>query len=166
MRRFRNLEGRIRCATLREMKESLRKPPILLVAEDDPSFVELVRQVFQEPPAWEIFWVLDGEAALDFLFRRRAYAQAARPDVFLLSIRMPKKTGLEVLEEIKAVPELASIPVVMWTVSTCPEHIALAYKLGVAGYFAKPALPQAMLAQLRINKAYWDSAMLPHECQA
>jgi two-component system response regulator len=110
----------------------------LLLAEDNPDDIKIARRAFEKPPAtWEMAWVEDGQAALDFLYKRGLYTQAWTPDLFLLSINMPKLSGYEVLEAIKKDPVLSKIPVVMWTISLREYSIERCYSLGAAAYLSK-----------------------------
>ncbi len=82
--------------------------------------------------------VRDGEEALEFLQRAGKFKAAPRPDLILLDLRLPKKDGLEVLEEIKSDGDLAEIPVVVLTVSRSNEDILRSHELKVDGYLTKP----------------------------
>jgi CheY-like chemotaxis protein len=84
--------------------------------------------------------VRDGAAALDYLFRRGAYA--ARPEgnpaVVLLDLKMPKVDGLQVLKQVKAEERLRQIPIVMLTSSREEQDLVESYRLGVNAYVVKP----------------------------
>ena len=96
----------------------------VLIAEDDPNDVTPLRQAFRASPAWEIAVVYDGIEALDYLFKHGKHTDVCRPDLFILSLQMTLICGHEVLERIKGIPQLASIPVVTWTASVREEDIA------------------------------------------
>jgi two-component system response regulator len=98
----------------------------------------------------------DGEEALDFMLRRGAYADAWRPDLFILNINMPKIDGLEVLERAKAMPHLASIPVVMWTVCQQFLDIERAYELGAAAFVSKPVGDDKMQSCANAIRSFWE----------
>lgn len=118
------------------------EPLIILLVEDNPDHAELIVRSFEEHRvANKIFHVLDGEAALDYLFHRGVYAAAQsspRPHVILLDLRLPKIDGLEVLKEIKASPELLRIPVVVLTTSESEQDMTGAYNRHVNSYLVKP----------------------------
>ncbi len=137
----------------------------ILVVEDDPYHYELiersVRSLEKANVRYDLFWVKDGEEALDFLFRRRNYAQAPRPNLVLLDLRLPKKSGLEVLEEVKKDEKLRKIPVVVLTVSTDEEDMVRAYDSGAAGFLQKPASPEEFDRLLTTVWEYWRIAKLP-----
>lgn len=137
----------------------------ILVVEDDPYHYELiersVRSLEKANVRYDLFWVKDGEEALDFLFRRKDYAQVPRPNLVLLDLRLPKKSGLEVLEEIKKDERLRKIPVVVLTVSTDEEDMVRAYDSGAAGFLQKPASPEEFDRLLTTVWEYWRIAKLP-----
>ena len=89
-----------------------------MLVEDDPGNVLLTQEALNENKYPVIIHdVADGVAAMAFLRREPPYADAARPDLVLLDLNLPKKDGREVLAEIKADPDLRSIPVVILTTS-------------------------------------------------
>ena len=111
----------------------------ILLVEDNPGNVELTREALEDAKvATRLHVAEDGAAAMDFLFQRGPYADAPRPDLILLDLNLPKKDGREVLSEIKAVPELAGIPVVILTTSQAEEDILRAYRLHANCYITKP----------------------------
>jgi two-component system, chemotaxis family, response regulator Rcp1 len=78
----------------------------LLIADDSPSDINLFQLALRNnPTAHEVYTVLDGEAALDFLRRRGRYADAPCIDLLVLDINMPKRNGHEVLQDLKADPD-------------------------------------------------------------
>ena len=134
------------------MREPIRR---VLIAEDDPHDVTPLRRAFKKRPAWEIAVVYDGEEALDYLFKRGKYTDVWQPDLFILSLLMPCIGGHEVLEEIKDIPYLASIPVVIWTASQREEDIARAYERGAAAFVVKPVDDEMQQCAIAI-RTFWD----------
>ena len=113
----------------------------ILLAEDDPNDVELtVTALNRRHLANGVDVVKNGAEALDYLFRRGAYANrpAEDPAVILLDIKMPKVDGLEVLRQIRADPRLKMLPVVMLTSSREEGDLLRSYQLGVNAYVVKP----------------------------
>ena len=114
----------------------------ILLVEDNPDHAELVmRSLESHPLACEIHHLADGEAALDYLFRRGAFADAEtspRPHVVLLDLGLPKISGLDVLKEIRSAHELDDIPVVALTTSKAEADVKDAYKLHANSYLVKP----------------------------
>src|SRR3712207_2196350 len=95
-------------------------PDRILLVEDDPNDVELTLSALAENGlANEVVVTRDGEQALDYLFRRRAYAsrEEGNPTVMLLDLKLPKVDGIEVLKRVKADSYLKTIPVVVLTSS-------------------------------------------------
>ncbi len=137
----------------------------ILVVEDDPLHYELiersVRSLEKANVRYDLFWAKDGEEALDFLFRRKNYAQAPRPNLVLLDLYLPKKHGLDVLNEIKKDEKLRKIPVIVFTVSTDEEEMVRAYDSGAAGFLQKPASPEEFERLLSTVWEYWRIAKLP-----
>ena len=100
----------------------------------------------------------DGEAALDYLFRRGQYAdpeQSPRPHVILLDLRLPKIDGLEVLEQIKKAEELRRIPVVILTTSKEEADVARAYDHYVNSYLVKPVDFTEFTKLMETLGCYW-----------
>lgn len=113
----------------------------ILLAEDDPRDVELALQGLREKGlANEIQVVNDGESALDYLYRRGAWAgrEPGHPALILLDLKMPLVSGLEVLETLRQDPDLQRIPVVVMTSSREEADLARAYELGCNAYVVKP----------------------------
>src|SRR5512142_1825592 len=95
------------------MGQDVEAAEILLV-EDNPVDVLVTRRALEEGRVCNNLSVVeDGEEAMDFLSRRGKYSHAPRPDLILLDLNLPKKSGREVLAEIKEDPELLHIPVVI-----------------------------------------------------
>ena len=128
----------------------------VLVAEDDPHDVTLLRRAFKKRPAWEIAVVYDGMEAINYLFKHEKYTDVWRPDLFILSLQMPLIHGHEVLEQIKDIPYLASIPVVIWTASQREEDIARAYERGAAAFISKPVGDDEMQQCAIAIRTFWD----------
>jgi CheY-like chemotaxis protein len=118
------------------------RPITLLLVEDDKAHAEIVlRNLKDFRVANRIVVVEDGQAALDYLFCRDAYADpevSPRPDLILLDLRLPKVDGLEVLRQVKADKELARIPLVVLTTSSAESDMVNAYTHGAGSYLVKP----------------------------
>lgn len=118
------------------------EPLVILLVEDNPDHTELIKRSFEDHRvANHMYHVADGEAALDYLFRRNAFAdpaQSPRPHVILLDLRLPRLDGLHVLKEIKTTEELCRIPVVIITTSEADRDIASAYDNHANSYLVKP----------------------------
>ena len=131
----------------------------ILLVEDDPDHAELIIRGLQDNGvANRIHHVSDGEAALDYLFRRGEYADAEKspcPHLVLLDLRLPKIDGLEVLREIKADEELRRIPVVVLTSSAAESDIAGASDNYVNSYLVKPVEFDEFRRMMQDLGFYW-----------
>lgn len=111
----------------------------VLLVDDDQGDVLLVREAFEDHKVGNLLSVVsDGVEALQYVRREGSYEDAARPDLVLLDLNLPRKSGIEVLEAIKSDPDLATIPVVVLTTSAAEEDIVRAYKLHANAYITKP----------------------------
>ncbi len=106
--------------------------------------------------------VRDGEEALEFVLRHGKFAQAPRPDLILLDLMLPKKSGLEVLDEIKQHEELKDIPVVIMTASEAEDDRVRCDTMKVDGYVTKPVNFEKFLELVQKLKRFWlDDVILP-----
>ena len=113
----------------------------ILLAEDSANDIELTLAALTEQRlANQVDVVRDGAEALDYLYRRGAFSTRApgNPAVMLLDLKMPRVTGLEVLQAIKEDPALQTVPVVMLTSSREEGDLIRSYQLGVNAYVVKP----------------------------
>ena len=141
------------------MAATLKKPAIILLAEDDLGDQELTKRALEEGKVEnELYIVKDGEEALDYLFRRGRYTDpetSPRPDLFLLDLNMPKLDGRQVLEQIRSIHELRNIRVVVLTTSRLEEDITRSYDLGVHSYITKPVDLDQFFNVVRTLEEYW-----------
>jgi CheY-like chemotaxis protein len=118
------------------------EPVVILVVEDDPAHIEIIRRNFEASRlANRLISVEDGQAALDYLHRKGQYDDEAKfpmPNLILLDLRLPKIDGLEVLKTIKSDQKLSIIPVVILTTSSAEADMVKAYELKVNSYLVKP----------------------------
>ena len=142
-----------------------RSPIEILLVEDNPGDVRLIREVLRDGKVWNNPHVVnDGEAALDFVYRRHAFADKPRPDLILLDLNLPKKDGREVLATIKADPELKRIPVVVLTTSKEEEDVLRAYNLAANCYVTKPVEFDEFMKVIRMIEDFWLTIVaLPRE---
>jgi CheY-like chemotaxis protein len=145
------------------MAAAAGEPIEVLLVEDNPGDVRLTHEALKEgrtPTRLNV--VGDGEAALDFLRRRGRYTQAPRPALILLDLNLPRRSGREVLAEIKADEQLRSIPVVVLTSSQAEQDVRAAYHLNANCYVTKPADLEEFLRVMRALEEFWLSvAQLP-----
>ena len=128
----------------------------VLLVEDNPGDVYLTREAFELGSIAKTLTVVeDGEAALDYLFRRGAYANARVPDLVLLDLNLPKVDGRDVLATIKADPELRHIPVLILSTSNAEKDVAGAYEHHANCYLTKPSDLADYVDLIRQIEEYW-----------
>lgn len=135
------------------------EPIVILLAEDDPAHAEIVRRNMENSRiANRLERVADGQAALDYLYRRGTFSDPAlspRPGLILLDLRMPRVDGLEVLKVIKSDPDLMRIPVVILTTSAAESDIARAYDHHANSYLVKPVDFSKFVSLMDALGFYW-----------
>lgn len=118
------------------------EPVLVLLIEDNVDHAELVmRTLADHRIANRIQHILDGQTALDYLFRRGDYTDpqsSPRPHLVLLDLRLPRVDGLDVLKAIKESEELRQVPVVVLTTSEAERDVARAYHYHANSYLMKP----------------------------
>jgi two-component system, chemotaxis family, response regulator Rcp1 len=128
----------------------------ILLVEDNPGDVRLTREALKEGKILnELSVVEDGVEALAFLRREGRYAEAARPDLILLDLNLPKKDGREVLQEIKGDGALKKIPVVVLTTSAAERDILKAYDLHANCYITKPVDLEQFMRVVQLIEDFW-----------
>jgi CheY-like chemotaxis protein len=111
----------------------------VLLVEDDPGDVVLVREAFAEHKVGNVLSVVsDGVQAMEFVRGEGPYAGRQPPDLVLLDLNLPRKSGAEVLAEIKGDPRLSTIPVIVLTTSEAEEDVLRSYAMHANAYIAKP----------------------------
>ena len=120
--------------------ETVCRPIDILLVEDNPADARWAREALIEGRIQNTANVVaDGEAAMAYLRKQGKFNQAGRPDLILLDLNLPRKSGVEVLAEVKSDPELSRIPVVVLTTSPAERQSLLrTYNLPAASYILKP----------------------------
>ena len=137
----------------------MEKLDILLI-ENDPAAARLTKEAFREAGLTEsVRSVPDGDEALAYLRREEKYAGHPYPDVIFLDLHLPKKSGLEVLAEIKGNPRLVVTPVVVVSGSADPQEIRKAYELHASCYVRKPDDLHNFLRFIRICFEFWGGVV-------
>jgi two-component system, chemotaxis family, response regulator Rcp1 len=147
------------------MPDTLKRSPNVLIVDDNPADVELIREAFAENGIAACIEVAEGGAqAIGRLRREEPYATAARPDLVLLDLRMPSVDGHQVLSAIKGDPRLRAIPVVVMTSSEHPADVASAYGAAANTYIVKPVQWGRLLNTVKSLEQFWfTAATLPAE---
>ena len=135
----------------------------VLLVEDNEADVRLTREALREPgPPVRLSSVPDGEQALAFLRRKDGYADAQRPDLVLLDLNLPRKNGLEVLEEMRADEQLRRIPVIVLTSSAARQDVEDSYARGANAFVVKPQDLDAFMDLIESIRRFWlEVAQLP-----
>ena len=130
----------------------------VLLVEDSENDIEITLEALAEYHlANKIVVVRDGAEALDYLFSRGKYATRSGPDpvVVLLDVKLPKLSGIEVLQEIRATERYRHLPVVMLTSSREEPDLQSSYKLGCNAYVVKPVDFAQFTEALKMLGCFW-----------
>jgi two-component system response regulator len=131
----------------------------ILLVEDNITDAELtIRELKKNNMANNLVHVQDGQQALDFIFYPNSNSipeQINRPKLVLLDIKMPKVSGIEVLEKIKGNQDTMTIPVVMLTSSKEDPDIKRCYELGANSYIVKPVNFSSFAEAIKNLGLYW-----------
>jgi CheY-like chemotaxis protein len=129
---------------------------VILIVEDDPDDRDLLaracRKAKVETP---LHFAVNGDEALAFLNGASSIPGRPRPAVVLLDLKLPGRSGFEVLEWIKGHPVLRSVPVIVLTSSRENIDLERAYDLGANSYLVKPARPEELLRMVEQIDSYW-----------
>jgi CheY-like chemotaxis protein len=131
-------------------------PIQVLLVEDNVGDVRLTREALRDAKVRNNLHVVpDGVEAMAFLRRQGRYAGVPRPDLVLLDLNLPKKGGLEVLDEIKTDDALQHIPVVILTTSQAEQDIVQSYRRRANAYVTKPVNLEQFLKVVGAIEQFW-----------
>ena len=117
----------------------MKTPLSILLADDDESDIMLLQRAFKQAAIDNpVEIVRDGEEAIGFLSAPRLQPNDRMPALVILDVKMPRRTGMEVLEWMRAQPALSCLPVVIFSSSEHPADVERAYSLGANAYLVKP----------------------------
>ena len=135
------------------------EPIVILLVEDDPAHAEIVRRNLADfRTANRLMHVEDGQAGLDYLYRKAEFSDPHKypmPNLILLDLRLPKVDGLDVLKAIKSDQNLRHIVVVILTTSAAEADIAKAYDSHANSYLVKPVDFAQFTALMETLGYYW-----------
>jgi len=130
----------------------------ILMVEDSPADVLITREAFEQAHLVNTLHVVeDGVQAIQFLRREENFASSPRPDLILLDLNLPRKNGHEVLAEVKADPDLRSIPVIVLTTSHAERDVLEAYDQHANCYIVKPVGFENFLVAVQSIQRFWFS---------
>jgi two-component system, chemotaxis family, response regulator Rcp1 len=137
------------------MRETVGRPMEILLVEDDLEDAgQTIEALRKGDVPCRISLVRDGEEAMEFLLREAKYRRAPKPDLILLDMNLPKKSGREVLADVKADENLARVPVVVLTSSRTHQEILQSEGLHVESYLTKPVDLEQFLDVVRSLRKY------------
>ena len=143
------------------MKFEPRGRPIeILLVEDNPADIRLTKEGFKEGKiANNLYAAMDGQTALDFLYRRGEYKDAPRPDVVLLDLNLPGIGGHEILSQVKSDPDLRAIPIVIMTSSEAESDVIKSYQEHANCFISKPVDFEGFIRVVRSIEDFWFSVV-------
>ncbi len=134
-------------------------PRLILYAEDDTNDAFLLARAFEKVGVeWPLRVVHDGQEAIQYLSGLPPFDNRDEfplPGLLLLDLKMPRKTGLEVLKWVRTAPQISTLPVLMLTSSNQETDVHRAYLLGANGYLVKPNDPRELLNMVEAIRSFW-----------
>jgi DNA-binding response OmpR family regulator len=128
----------------------------ILLVEDNPGDARLCQEAFKESKILnKLFVAVDGEIALNYVFKRNGFENVKTPDLIILDLNLPKIDGKEVLSQIRANPKTEQIPVVILTSSKSEEDIIKTYKLHANSYVTKPLDFNQFVSVIKTLNDFW-----------
>ena len=138
------------------------KNDVVLVAEDNPDDALLLRRALEKAGIHaRLKLVSDGEEMLLYLQAKGAYADRASnpmPSLIILDLKMPRRSGLEVLAWLSENSELSVVPTIVLSASNLDKDVRTAYDLGANTYFVKPSTFEELVETMRMVETYWNKA--------
>jgi len=136
------------------MKEN---EPMLLLVEDDPADAVLIQRSIEKVgiPA-QVVHLKDGDEAVAYLSAESSKPSTSLPWLILMDLKLPRRSGLEVLQWIRQQKtDISRVPVIMLSSSHDTVDIQRAYQYGVNSYLVKPETSDALLSMMTVLKTYW-----------
>jgi CheY-like chemotaxis protein len=137
----------------------VKKEQYVLLAEDDENDIAFARRAFaQVEISAPLLVVEDGQEAIDFLSGAGKYSDRdphALPSLLMLDLKMPRKTGMDVLKWIREQERLQSLPIIIFSSSLQPSEIEAAYRMGANAFVAKPPGAPERTELARMIKGFW-----------
>jgi two-component system response regulator len=133
--------------------------PLVLYAENNPEEARLIELALEDAGvSFRLHRVESGEAVLDYLYRRPPFDDRAAfpfPSLLLLDLSMPRLNGLELLQQVKADPELRALPVCIFSTSQDEVAVRNLYDAGAASFLRKPLDYEGLVNLLGVIDRYW-----------
>ncbi len=132
------------------------RPIEILLVEDNPGDVRLTIEGLKDSKVRNTLHVAqDGVEAMAFLRREGPHAGAARPDLILLDLNLPRMDGREVLSAIKSDVKLKTIPIVVLTTSRAEQDVLRSYELQANCYITKPVDLEQFITVVKSIEDFW-----------
>jgi CheY-like chemotaxis protein len=143
----------------------MKATPEILLVDDNPADIDLTSEALARGKRdLHVSSVNDGTEAIAFLRHEGKYREAPSPDLVVLDLNLPRRTGREVLSDVKGDPALSTIPVVIFSTSQAKADITGSYELGANCYLGKPGtLPDFMAAVQSMADFWLGYASLPQK---
>jgi chemotaxis family two-component system response regulator Rcp1 len=131
-------------------------PTEILFVENNPGDVRLAKEAFKECKFnGHIQIATDGVEALEFMYKKGRFANAATPDLIILDLNLPKKSGVEILIKLKEDEELRIIPIIILTTSQSEQDVLVCYKLHANCFVSKPFEYKAFVKLVEGIGTFW-----------
>ena len=131
----------------------------ILLAEDDDNDILLLQRAFSTAEIQNpLFVARDGQEAIDYLAGTGNFANRVEyplPFLILLDLKMPKRSGMEVLQWLRSQPVLRCLPVIIFSSSAHRHDVERAYRLGANAFVAKPSSTEERIQLSRYIKGFW-----------
>ena len=135
----------------------------ILLVEENKGDQMIMQEAFQQANvSFDLDIVNDGIEAIDFLNREGEFQKALRPDLIILDLNLPRKSGREVLAYVKSDPRFQHLPVIVFSNSSSQKDICECYSLKVNAYVVKPARFQGFVDFAHMIRIFWGE--LVHYC--
>lgn len=137
----------------------MKRERCVLMAEDDENDVVFIQRAFKQAEIHNLLQVVqDGQAAIDYLSGSGSFADRSQyplPSLLLLDLKMPHKTGMEVLEWVRTQPALQALPVIILSSSVHSSDVEAAYRNGANAFVTKPSGAPERTELARMIKGFW-----------
>lgn len=141
--------------------ETVGRPMEILLVEDSLTAARLTMGALKNSRLeHRLTWIADGDEAVRFLHQEGKFVRAPAPDLVLLDLMLPGKSGGEVLADLRSDDQLKDIPVVVMTGTTDEQDAARCHSLNVEGFLTKPIDIDAFLGLVERLKDFWKADMI------
>ena len=145
-----------------DLSSSSAEFQILLVDDNEADASIFAAALLEASTRVRSYWVATGEEALDFVKRRGRFQNILPAKIIVLDLNLPGWSGFDVLKAVRADSQSGHIPVIVFSTSSQPKDVNLAYALGANAYMVKPMSLEMYITKVRMIVQYWlDCSLLP-----